>query len=249
MKHGGRVNSIAFSRDGRLIATGGANGTVRVWDPLSPTEWMHISPFASGTLVRSVAFSPGADLLVAGGDDFTVRLFDVKNRQPAGNPLVGSTPVMSVAFSPVTGDRIAVGGLNGTIQVLDARNLQLMGEPIVAHPNTINSVAFNAAGDRIVSGGVDNTVRVWDAFSHKPIGTPLVGHHGSVSTVAFNQDGTRIVSGKFRWFGSRMGCGHRPAHSCRAGCSHSRGCVQSQREPDGVGGHRWHRETVGCEDR
>ena len=80
MKHGGPVNSIAFSRDGRLIATGGADGTVRVWDPASATEWMHISPFENGTLVRSVAFSLSADLLVAGSDDLTVRLFDVKNR-------------------------------------------------------------------------------------------------------------------------------------------------------------------------
>ena len=197
MKHGGPVNSIAFSRDGRFIATGGADGTVRVWDPVSGTEWMHIPPFASGTLVRSVAFSPRADLLVAGGDDFTVRLFDVMSRQPVGNPLVGSTPVMSVAFSPVTGDRIVVGGLDGTIEVLDGLNLLPVGEPFSAHPNTINSVAFNAAGDRIVSGGVDNTVRVWDALSHRAIGNPLVGHRGPVSAVAFNQDGTRVVSGSF----------------------------------------------------
>jgi WD40 repeat protein len=195
MNHDKPVNSIAFSRDGRFIATGGADGSVRVWDPASATEWMHIPPSANGTLVRSVAFSPKADLLVAGGDDFTVRLFDVKSRLQVGTPLVGSTPVMSVAFSPATGDRIVVGGLDGTIEVFDSRNLQRVGEPIVAHPNTINSVAFNTAGDRIVSGGVDNTVRVWDAVSHRPIGNPMVGHRGPVSAVAFNQDGTRIVSG------------------------------------------------------
>jgi WD40 repeat protein len=194
MKHDGPVNSIAFSRDGRFIATGSADGTVRIWDPASATETGHVSPFANGTLVRSVAFNPTSDLVVAGGDDFTVRLFD-SHGQPVGAPLVGSTSAMSVAFSPVTGDRVVVGWLDGTIQVLDGRNLQPVGEPFTAHPNTINSVAFNPDGDRIVSGGVDNTVRVWDAVSHKPIGVPLVGHHGPVSAVAFNGDGTRIVSG------------------------------------------------------
>ena len=194
MQHDGAVNSIAFSRDGRLLATGSKGGTVRVWDPMTATESVHVPPFANGTLVRSVAFSPAADLVVTGGDDFTVRLFD-SHGQSVGAPLVGTTPVMSVAFSPVTGDRVVVGWLDGSIQVLDGRNLQPVGEPIPAHPNTINSVAFNPGGDRIVSGGVDNTVRVWDAFSHKSIGTPLVGHHGPVSAVAFNQDGTRIVSG------------------------------------------------------
>ncbi len=190
MEHGGPVNSIAFSRDGRLIATGSGDGVVRVWDAATGTERQHIA--AGKTSVRSVAFGP-ADLVASGGDDYTVRLCNAHDGREVAK-LEIDTPVMSVAFSP-TGDRVAVGGLDGSIRTLDGRILEPQGTRFPAHPNPVNSVAFSTDGKSIVSGGQDNTVKVWDASTHMQVGNALAGHRGAVQSVTYNQDGTRIVSG------------------------------------------------------
>ena len=193
--HAKMVNSVAFSRDGRWIATGSGDGAVRVWDAADGTKKVEMRP-AGATLVRSVAFSPAEDLVASGGDDSTVRLWDMNGQLVAQSPMI--TPVMSVAFSR-KGDRLVVGWLDGTVEVLDGKSLQPQGDPFRAHPNTVRSVAFSPDpdGTRIVSGGDDNTVKVWDASSHQPNGNPLRGHRGTVSSVAFTTDGTRIMSGSF----------------------------------------------------
>jgi hypothetical protein len=97
---GSPVTSVAFSRDGKRIATGGVDKTVQQWD--AATGRPIGEPLTGHTgLVLSVAFSPDGTRIISGSDDKTVRVWDATTGKPVGEPMTGHTgAVESVAFSP-----------------------------------------------------------------------------------------------------------------------------------------------------
>ncbi|MCA1852935.1 MAG: hypothetical protein LC647_11205, partial [Beggiatoa sp.] len=192
--HNARMTSVAFSPDGKRLASGKHN-TVWLWDAESGQPLGALMGHEGG--VWSVAFSPDGKRLVSASDDKTVRLWDAESGQPVGPPLKGhESGVRSVAFSP-DGKRLASASEASTVRVWDAESgypLEPPLGPLDGH-EFITSVAFSRDGKRLASASLDNTVRLWDAESGQPpLGPPLTGHQGSVNSVAFSPDGKRLAS-------------------------------------------------------
>jgi WD40 repeat protein len=103
---GGGVDAVAFSRDGKLLASAGADGNIRLWDPA--TEQMVGAPLPADTGTRGgvngVAFSPDGKRLASPDADGKVRLWNPATGRPVGAPLPADTGagggVYGVAFSP-----------------------------------------------------------------------------------------------------------------------------------------------------
>jgi len=116
--HEGYVLSVAFSPDGKTLASGSADGAIILWD----VEKQHMigQPLTRHyDQVRSVAFSPDGRTLASGSDDSTVILWDVEKQQMIGQPLTGHNDwVRSVAFSP-NGKTFASGSDDSTIILWD----------------------------------------------------------------------------------------------------------------------------------
>ena len=107
---------MAFSPDGKRIASGSRDTTVRLWD--AATGQPVGQPLTGHrTSVSSVAFSPDGKRIASGSTDNTVRLWDAATGQPVGQPLTGHRNIVwSVAFSP-DGTRIASGGADNTVRL------------------------------------------------------------------------------------------------------------------------------------
>ncbi|EJC99863.1 WD40 repeat-like protein [Fomitiporia mediterranea MF3/22] len=193
--HSDIVWSVAFSPDGKCVASGSWDGTAKVWDVESGEVLCEFLE-ENGSGVMSVAFSSNRHRIVSGSWDGTVAIWDVESGEVVSGPFTGRTKgVNTVAFSP-EGTHIVSGSEDTIIRVWDVKSGSTI-HVLEGHTAAVCSVVFSSDGKRIISGSHDKTIRVWDAMTGQAIGNPFVGHTDEVNSVAISRDDRRIVSGSY----------------------------------------------------
>ena len=187
--HAQSITSLAYSPDGKQIASAGDDHTIQVRD--SRTGELRLILRGHSGAVEDVAFSYHGDRIVSASADHTARVWDARTGRLLYSLVGHDLAVVSVACSP-DGDRIVSGSLDETIRIWDAQS----GRQLIKIPGgigRINDVDYSPDGRNIVAGGSRPTVRVWDAKSGKPI-RDYRGHPSIVESVRFSPDGNQIAS-------------------------------------------------------
>jgi WD40 repeat protein len=190
----GAVKSVSVSPDGRTLASGSADGNVRLWDldgwkpgqPLPPIRTLE----GHRNEVWSVAFSPSGKLLASGGLDGVIFLWDAARGRKV-RELTGHSPAHSyLTFSP-DGRTLAAGGKNGTVNRWDVATGQPK-DPWRWHVGAVRPVAYSPDGRLLASGGADATVQLLDAVT----GQRRDAFRGDTffTNVAFSPDGRTLAA-------------------------------------------------------
>jgi len=188
--HSSAVESVAFSPDNTLVASGSGDGTVKLW---RVSDGVLIRTLVGHTdLVYSVAFSPDGRMIASGSEDGTVRVWRVSDGMLVHTFTEHMGAIYSVAFSP-DGRLLVSASADGSIRawrVQDGASVRTF----LGHDGAVFSVAFAPNGEWIASGGRDNLVRIWRVSDGRPVAT-LSGHTDWVADVAFSPDGRLLASG------------------------------------------------------
>jgi len=194
------VWSVAWSPDGKFLATGSYDGTVKVWDAAGRRKPLLAGRHASG--VHSVSWSPDGTRLATGSWDSTARVWDATARQELLT-LKGQTSLVgSVSWSP-DGKWLATGSDYGTAMVWDAASgreqLTLRGHtvPVISlhwSPGLVSPVAWSPDGKQLATGNEDGTAKVWNAAGGRELLT-LSRHTAWVRSVSWSPDGTQLATG------------------------------------------------------
>lgn len=188
--HTDRAGPAVFSPDGTLVASGGDDDRIIVWE--AATGRRLDLPFAGHTGdVRSITFSPDGELLASAGHDTTVRLWDPRTGAPLGAPFTGHTGrVRTIAFSP-DGGTMASGSEDGTILLWDVESRQVAST--LQLDSAVNSLVFTADGGQLASAADDGRVLLWEVASGQATAV-LSGHDDLVRSVALSPDGAMLAS-------------------------------------------------------
>ncbi|MEW6607351.1 MAG: restriction endonuclease [bacterium] len=186
----GEVECVAFSKDGKYLASASKNNTVKVWEVAKLKEITTLKGHTG--YVFSVAFSPDGRYLASASRDKTIKVWDVAKLKEI-TILKGHTEsVFSITFSP-DGRYLASASKDNTVKVWDVAKLKEI-TTLKGHTNVVINVAFSQDSRYLASASRDKTIKVWDIVKLKEI-TTLKGHTGSVYSVAFSQDGRYLASG------------------------------------------------------
>ncbi len=191
--HSQKAEGIAFSPDGRYVATGSVDHTIKIWEAATGRELRTLAGHTGA--VKAVAFSPDARLLASGGNDGRIKFWELASGRESASlaghmQSVTAQSVTALAFSP-DGRSLASAGADFSVKLWDVAS-QREARTYTGHFGLVTALAFSPDGNWLASGARDKTVRLWSLLNASSTRQPLE-HTGEVKSLKFSPDGKTLA--------------------------------------------------------
>jgi hypothetical protein len=200
--HTDKVQTVAFSTDGKWLVSGGKDNSVYVWDAVADSPGRQLVGHTAPVL--SVTFSRGGKWIASASFDQNVIVWDAATAQRI-DTLRGTNKMNAAVFSP-DDTLLATAGWDGNIRLWDTGSWLIPvlkgGDPrpppavklvLPGNGQIVTTVAFSPDGKLIASGGYDDTVRIWNTATGAQVRS-FTGHSSTIWAVGFSPDGKWIAS-------------------------------------------------------
>lgn len=193
--HTDAVYGISFSPDGRRLATGSYDQTIRLWD-VNSRRVVHVLKGHEDQIFR-IAFSPDGKQVTSCGADGTVRIWNVVSGKSVAVLEAGSLPVMALGYS-ADGKRLATGDYAGELTLWNVQQRKRLRS--IQQPTPILSIAVVSmdAKQHVLSGDNQGMLRCWRADSGELTGSRRFNEHGALYGLSVDPTGNRIAVGGSR---------------------------------------------------
>jgi len=185
LRHGGQVYAVAYSPDGKILASGARDKVIRLWDATTRKELRQLHGHQNG--IMAIAFSPEGKRLISASEDKTLRLWDVATGTAIGQ-FQGHEAAVTAVVMHSDGKTIISAGLDKTIRFWEVPGKgMLAGKHIRCLKGNLGylySLALSPDSKTLAAGNGTGRIALWDLATGKESGE-LLGHQREVNGLAF----------------------------------------------------------------
>jgi WD40 repeat protein len=197
LRHGHPVSALAFSRDGKFLASAASDHTIRIWDASSARELRAVGEelaragvYSPSRWITAIALSPDGKTVASASNDHLARLWDTSTGKEL---ILLNCPegVTSLAFAP-DGKRLATACRGPIIRLWDPAPGNILFQ-LAGRAGGTYRLLFSPDNKTLAAAGFDGTLQLWDVSTRKVRPLPALG--GQVHALAFSADGKRLAAG------------------------------------------------------